>query len=468
MNTSRENIMAPATPQGTGAIAVLRLSGPDVIRLTDELFRSPAGKLLTDAKGYTLHYGELRDGEELLDEVLVSVFRAPHSYTGEDAVEISLHGSPYIMQRVMEWFSARGVRPARPGEFTMRAFLNGKMDLTRAEAVADLIEAETEAQHRVAMHQLRGGFYRQLQDLRRQLVELTALMELELDFAEEDVEFADRSRLTALLRNIKTEIKRLIDSFSQGNVIKHGVAVAIAGAPNTGKSTLLNTLLNEEKAIVTHIPGTTRDTIEDVITLQGIRFRFIDTAGIRQTDDHVEKIGIQRSFRKINEARLVLWLADALRWDEQKDELRQRLADFKTRNPDQPLFLLINKIDAADEALLEKIRRESASMPADEVLFVSAKHKEGIARLEEALVRRFRTDDADAGATVVTNIRHYHALRNALQSLTEAEEAFAAGLSTDLIAVDLRDVLQHLGEITGEITPDDLLEHIFNNFCIGK
>jgi len=468
MTRDNDNIIAPATPQGSGAIAVLRLSGPDVIEITDRFFRPAGGPSLQDTPGHRLRYGELHGPEGLLDEVLVAVFRAPHSYTGENAVEISLHGSPYIQQKVLELFLDNGVRLAKPGEFTMRAFLNGKMDLTSAEAVADLIEAQTALQHRVALNQLRGGFARELRQLRQKLVEFIALLELELDFAEEDVEFADRDQLKQLLNEIKDHIRRLMQSFEQGNVIKHGVSIAIAGPPNTGKSTLLNALLNEEKAIVTHIPGTTRDTIEDEITLQGIKFRFIDTAGLRHTDDHVEKIGIERSFRKIHEARAVLWLADATRWDEQKDELRERIRSFRDKNPGQYVLLVINKIDALTPQRAETIRREAESLFDLPVLLISAKERQGLDRLEEKLVEPFRSGLMEGDQTIITNIRHYHALKKALESLLEAEEALRQSIPTDLVAVDLRDVMHHLGEITGEITTGDILEHIFNNFCIGK
>ncbi len=447
---------------------MIRISGPGVIEVADRFFRPRKAPSLDRTPSHRLRYGEIKDGDEVIDEVLVSVFRAPHSYTGEDMVEISCHASPYVQERIIGLFLDAGMRLARPGEFTMRAFLNGKMDLTRAEAVADLVAAENRLQHRAAMHQLRGGFVRDIKRLRDCLVEFTALMELELDFAEEDVEFADRKDLQKTLAEIRRQIQELIDSFAEGNVIKHGVAVSIVGAPNTGKSTLLNALLNEEKAIVTDIPGTTRDAIEDSIRIDGIRFRFIDTAGIRHTRDKVERIGIERTFGKIGEAQIVLWMLDAQRAREQRDETKTRLAEIRRKHPGKPVWILLNKIDLVSPAQVETLMRELRKWDVEDVFSVSAKQKTGLEQLKQALIGRFHSRRLDEGQTVVTNLRHYHALKRALQALGEVEAGLQAGLSGDLIAVDLRDVLHHLGEITGEITTDDLLTHIFQNFCIGK
>ena len=468
MPANADRIIALATPPGSGAIALFRLSGRGVIEEVDKYFKPRKGSGLTGTPSHRLRFGEMIDGEEVIDEVLVSVFRAPHSYTGEDMVEISCHASPYVQERILKLFLAVGFRLARPGEFSMRAFLNGKMDLTRAEAVADLIAAENRLQHRAAMHQLRGGFVRDIKRLRDRLVEFTALMELELDFAEEDVEFANREDLKKALNEIRAQIRELTDSFAEGNVIKHGVAVSIVGAPNTGKSTLLNALLNEEKAIVTDIPGTTRDAIEDSVHIDGIRFRFIDTAGIRHTHDRVERLGIERTFGKIGEARIVLWMIDAQKAGEQIPEMKAHLDDIRRKHPGKPVFVLLNKIDLVRPGQVEELTGKLRALKADEVIPLSAKQKTGIDRLKQALTAHFRSQRLDQGQTVITNVRHYQALRSALQALDEVEAGLQAGLSSDLIAVDLRDVLNRLGEITGEITTDDLLTHIFQNFCIGK
>jgi len=467
----RDNIIAPATPPGTGAISVLRLSGPDVIAITDRLF-VPKGKTsLSQAAGHTLHYGELRDGEELLDEVLVSVFKAPKSYTGENAVEISLHASPYIQQRVLQWFLQQGVRMAEPGEFTLRAFLNGKMDLTQAEAVADLIAAETSWQHKTAMGQLRGGFSKKIKQLRDRLVEFAALTELELDFAEEDVEFADRNKFAELINEIKHTLQELIEGYQTGKIIKEGIPVAITGEPNTGKSTLLNALLNEEKAIVTDIPGTTRDAIEDSLILDGIKFRFIDTAGIRQASDKVEQIGIKRTFEKIREARIVLLLADASQLARNRRKCQETLArlnEWKNKFPDKTIVLVLNKTDLIDSQNLKSLLNCFNALRGIHVIHMSAKKREGIERLENFLKSQIHAGRIQASQVLVTNARHYAALRKALESIRAVEEGLRQGLSADLLAVDIRDALHHLGEITGEITTDDLLGHIFRNFCIGK
>ncbi len=462
----QDNIIALATPSGMGAIAVFRLSGKDVIEITDRFFRSLSGKPLREVEGHTIHFGLLYDGDELIDEVLVSVFKAPRSYTGENAVEISVHASPYIQKRVLEWFLRNNVRMAGPGEFTLRAFINGKMDLAQAEAIADLIAADNKWAHKAALQQLRGGFSKELKALRSRLVEFASLIELELDFAEEDVEFAKRDDLKKLIDEMKTVLRRLIDSFKTGNAIKNGIPVAITGPPNAGKSTLLNALLNEEKAIVTEIPGTTRDAIEDELILNGIKFRFIDTAGIRQTGDLIEKMGIERTFEKMKHARVILYLIDIVRNDGEM-ELLNEIKKMKSRYPDARWIVLLNKSDLIDASRLKKTADiiQNEEIP---VFTVSAKQKTGLEPLKEFLVNLVETGDLAAGQTVVTNVRHWEALRKALEAIEQVESGLDAGLSGDLLAVDLRDALNYLGEITGDITTDDLLDHIFGNFCIGK
>jgi len=467
----QDNIIAMATPPGTGAISVFRLSGPDVIAITDRFFHPKGKKSLTEAKGHTLHYGELRENDELIDEVLVAVFKAPKSYTGENSVEISVHASPYIQKRVLDLFLRNGVRMAEPGEFTLRAFLHGKMDLAQAEAVADLIAAETPWQHQVALQQLRGGFSRKLKELRQKLIEFASLMELELDFAEEDVEFADRDQFKQLLEEIKTTLQRLIEGYQTGNAIKEGIPVAIVGEPNTGKSTLLNALLDEEKAIVTDIPGTTRDAIEDHIILNGIKFRFIDTAGIRDATDKVEQIGIQKTYEKIGEAKIILFLADARALADYPALCQQtilRLNEWQDKYPGKKFVLLLNKTDLIGADELQKLLDCFQSLRGVHVMHISAKEQEGLDALKDFLSGQVQTGQLQADNILVTNARHYRALQEALDSILAVEEGLRAGLSTDLLAVDIRDALHKLGEITGEITTDDLLDHIFQNFCIGK
>jgi len=470
-NIRQDNIIAMATPPGVGAISVFRLSGPEVIEITDKFFVPKGKKKLTEASGHTLHFGELRDGDELIDEVLVAVFKAPKSYTGENSVEISVHASPYIQKKVMELFLRNGVRMARPGEFTLRAFLNGKMDLTQAEAVADLIAAETEWQHKIALQQLRGGFSEKLKELRRQLIDFASLMELELDFAEEDVEFADREQFAALLHQIKQSLQTLIEGYRTGTIIKEGIPVAITGEPNTGKSTLLNALLNEEKAIVTDIPGTTRDAIEDHMILDGVKFRFIDTAGIRQATDEVEQIGIKRTYEKIKEAQIVLLVTDALQMVRNSRLCQQtiiRLNEWKKQYPGKTFVLIVNKTDLITPEELEKLLDCFTPLKGIHVLHLSAKKKEGIERLKRFLASRVHTGKIAPRDVLVTNTRHYDALTKALESILAVEEGLRSGITTDLLMVDIRDALHRLGEITGEITTEDLLDNIFKNFCIGK
>jgi len=452
-----DNIVALATPSGTGAIAVIRVSGPDAINLVDTLFNSIKGKTLAKQKSHTIHLGNIVDGDKILDEALVFIFKGPHSYTGENVVEISCHGSPFIQQQIIQLILRNGCRSASAGEFTLRAFLNGKLDLSQAEAVADLIASDSEAAHDIAMQQMRGGFSNEIQELRQELLNFASLIELELDFSQEDVEFADRTQFNELLSRISTVLKKLIDSFALGNVIKNGIPVAIVGQPNVGKSTLLNVLLNEERAIVSEIAGTTRDTVEDQISIKGIGFRFIDTAGIRETVDVVEKIGIERTFDKIEKARLIIYLFDGMEFDKAELELIQK------KYPNKQLLPICNKMDLLSPSQKEKITSEIPN-----VLFLSAKFKEGIGELEAKLLSLVDSGALSGDTTIVTNSRHYDALLKALEEIQKVKEGLDMQLSSDLMAIDIRQALYHLGEITGSVTTDDLLGNIFSNFCIGK
>ncbi|MER3318165.1 MAG: tRNA uridine-5-carboxymethylaminomethyl(34) synthesis GTPase MnmE [Allomuricauda sp.] len=452
-----DNIVALATPSGTGAIAVIRVSGPDAITLVDKLFKSIKNKKLVEQKSHTIHLGNIVDGDKILDEALVSIFKGPHSYTGENVVEISCHGSPFIQQQIIQLLLRNGCSAASAGEFTLRAFLNGKMDLSQAEAVADLIASDSEAAHDIAMQQMRGGFSNEIQELRQELLNFASLIELELDFSQEDVEFADRTQFNELLTRISNVLKKLIDSFALGNVIKNGIPVAIVGQPNVGKSTLLNVLLNEERAIVSEIAGTTRDTVEDHISINGISFRFIDTAGIRETEDVVEKIGIERTFEKIEKARLIIYLFEGMNFD--KSELEQ----IQKRYPNKQLLPICNKMD-----LLSKIQIDKIKEAIPNVLFLSAKFKEGLSELEGKLLSLVDSGALSGDTTIVTNSRHYDALLKALEEIQKVKEGLDMDLSSDLMAIDIRQALYHLGEITGSVTTDDLLGNIFSNFCIGK
>ena len=452
-----DNIVALATPSGTGAIAVIRVSGPDAITLVDKLFKSIKDKKLVEQKSHTIHLGHIVDQEKVLDEALVSIFKGPHSYTGENVVEISCHGSPFIQQQIIQLLLRNGCRAASAGEYTLRAFLNGKMDLSQAEAVADLIASDSEAAHDIAMQQMRGGFSNEIQELRQELLNFASLIELELDFSQEDVEFADRTQFNELLTKISNVLKKLIDSFALGNVIKNGIPVAIVGQPNVGKSTLLNVLLNEERAIVSEVAGTTRDTVEDHISIKGIGFRFIDTAGIRETVDVVEKIGIERTFDKIEKARLIIYLFDGMDFD--KTELEQ----IQKRYPNKQLLPICNKMDLLNPNQKEKIESEIPN-----VLFLSAKFKTGISELEEKLLSLVDSGALSGDTTIITNSRHYDALLKALEEIQKVKEGLDMELSSDLMAIDIRQALYHLGEITGSVTTDDLLGNIFSNFCIGK
>ncbi|NAY91199.1 tRNA uridine-5-carboxymethylaminomethyl(34) synthesis GTPase MnmE [Muricauda sp. JGD-17] len=452
-----DTIVALATPAGTGAIAVIRISGPEAISLSDSIFASVKKKKLKQQKTHTIHLGHIVDNGKVLDEALVSIFKGPTSYTGEDVVEISCHGSPYVQQQIVNLLLRKGCRTASAGEFTLRAFLNGKMDLSQAEAVADLIASDSAAAHDIALQQMRGGFSHEIQKLREELLNFASLIELELDFSQEDVEFADRTQFNALLNKISEVLKKLIDSFALGNVIKKGIPVAIVGQPNVGKSTLLNALLNEERAIVSDIAGTTRDTVEDQISLKGINFRFIDTAGIRETQDVVEKIGIERTFDKIDKARLIVFLFDKVDFD------RSELQRIQQRYPNKQILPVCNKMDLLTPDQVEALKKEIPN-----VLFLSAKHRKGIDVLEEKLSGLVDSGALSGDRTIISNSRHYDALLKALEEIQKVKEGMEMGLSSDLMAIDIRQALFHLGEITGQVTTDDLLGNIFSNFCIGK
>ena len=447
----QDTICALATPPG-GAIAVVRVSGPNAVSITDSIF----SKSIKDAKGYTLHFGQIMDmdGKEL-DEVLVSVFRAPHSYTGEDSTEISLHGSSYIVKNLLESLIWAGARQAEPGEYTMRAFMNGKLDLSQAEAIADLIASSTQATHQMAMSQMRGKFSQELKDLQGQLLHLTSLLELELDFNDQDVEFADRKKLSELMDKIEEHIKGLADSFQVGNAIKNGVPVAIIGAPNVGKSTLLNALVGEERAIVSSIQGTTRDLIEDTTQIGGITFRFIDTAGIRSTQSKLERMGIERSIQAAEKAKIILLLTES----------NQPFPDIDFRD-DQVVLQVINKCDLSLPSSSYLYHRQ----PEGRLFHISAANGDGLDLLRNALVQEVSLPtNLDASHSVVTNVRHFNALKQALKALRRAKKSFASQTPTDLVAEDLRQCLHHIGEITGsEITSESVLQNIFANFCVGK
>ncbi|WP_158729167.1 MULTISPECIES: tRNA uridine-5-carboxymethylaminomethyl(34) synthesis GTPase MnmE [unclassified Flavobacterium] len=464
---AQDSIVALATPSGAGAIAIIRISGQDAIPIADSVFKSIKNKNLVSQKTHTLHLGHIVDGSKTLDEVLVSVFKGPNSYTGENTIEISCHGSTYIQQQIIQLLLRKGCRMADAGEFTLRAFLNGKLDLSQAEAVADLISSDNEASHQIAMQQMRGGFSNEIAKLREELLNFASLIELELDFAEEDVEFADRTQFHELLNRIEFVLKRLIDSFAVGNVIKNGIPVAIVGEPNVGKSTLLNALLNEERAIVSDIAGTTRDTIEDELVIGGIGFRFIDTAGIRETKDYVESIGIQKTFEKIEQAQVVLYLFESFRFQVSGSEYILEIEKVKNKYPLKPLLVVINKIDLISVEERDSISQQLDKLNVQQVL-LSAKQKIGIDELKNQLLSFVNTGALRNNETIVTNTRHYDSLLKALDEISKVKYALETNLSSDLMALDIREALYHFGMITGQVTNDELLGNIFANFCIGK
>ncbi|WP_425629906.1 tRNA uridine-5-carboxymethylaminomethyl(34) synthesis GTPase MnmE [Cellulophaga lytica] len=460
---SQDTIVALATPSGAGAIAVIRLSGPDAITLANAKFKSVRNKDLTKQKTHTIHLGHIVDGTKVYDEVLVSLFKGPNSYTGENVIEISCHGSQYIQQQIIQLFLRNGCRMADAGEFTLRAFLNGKLDLSQAEAVADLIASDNEASHQIAMQQMRGGFSSEIKKLREELLNFASLIELELDFAEEDVEFADRTQFITLLSRIQEVLKRLIDSFAVGNVLKNGIPVAIVGEPNVGKSTLLNAFLNEDRAIVSDIAGTTRDTIEDEIAIGGIGFRFIDTAGIRETTDVVESIGIKKTFEKIEQAQVVLYLSPLTPAIENLESIKVEIERIKNQFPLKTLVVITNKKDLYTPEQIETIEAEIPS-----TLFISAKTGDGVETLKNKLLEFVNTGALRNNETIVTNTRHFDALLKSLEGIERVQLGMDGGISGDLLAIDLKDALYHLGEITGQVSNDELLGNIFDNFCIGK
>jgi tRNA modification GTPase len=439
-------------------------SGKDAITIAADVFQSVSGKDITKQKTHTIHLGHITDNGKIYDQVLLSIFKGPNSYTGENVIEISCHGSTFIQQQIIQLLLRKGAKMAQAGEFTLRAFLNGKLDLSQAEAVADLIASDNEASHQIAMQQMRGGFSNEIAKLREELLNFASLIELELDFAEEDVEFADRTQFHELLERIEFVLKRLIDSFAVGNVIKNGIPVAIVGEPNVGKSTLLNALLNEERAIVSDIAGTTRDTIEDELVINGIGFRFIDTAGIRETKDVVESIGIQKTFEKIEQAQVVLFLVDSTELTmESLEGLKVEVEKIRNKYPQKALLTIFNKKDKLDESLLRNLESQ-----IENSIFISAKQKVGIEELKNELMSFVNTGALRNNETIVTNTRHYDSLLKALEEVQKVKWGLDSGLSSDLMAIDIRSALHYFGEITGEVTNDELLGNIFANFCIGK
>ncbi len=437
---------------------MIRISGPEAIPIADQLF----SQKLEEAEPRKALFGRLKEEDELIDEGLLTCFKAPNSFTGEDVVELSVHASPYIQERLLQALLDRGCRMAEQGEFTMRAFFNGKMDLSQAEGVADLIAAKSQAAHRMAMHQMRGGFSKDIKELRQRLIDLASLLELELDFSDEDVEFADREQLDGTVEEVQGKLQKLIDSFSMGNAIKQGIPVAIVGVPNVGKSTLLNALMNEDRAIVSETAGTTRDTIEDEIILNGVGFRFIDTAGIRDTENEVEALGVERTYQNVRKASVVLYMIDAS--SDEKEHVEEHLKNMREEGDgDKTVILVVNKIDQADDP--ERIKKRFQDQ--EKVAFVSASRGEGIEDLKQELVGLVEGGDVGLDQ-MVTNERHYEALTRAKEGMDRVKQGMDQGMTGELLALDMRDALHHLGRITGEITTDDLLGNIFQNFCIGK
>ncbi len=458
-NLFKDTIIAPATPEGQGAISMVRLSGGQAISICEKVFTpSTKGKKLSKQPSHTLHHGLIASGDKDIDEVLVSIFKAPHSYTMEEMVEISCHGSTLIQQQLIQLFIKKGARMANPGEFTMRAFINGRMDLAQAEGVADLVAAESASAHEVAFRQMRGGFSNEIKELRQQLVDFASLIELELDFSEEDVAFADRKKLTKLVGHILKVAKELAASFQLGNVIKNGVTTVIAGRPNAGKSTLLNTLVHDDRAIVSEIPGTTRDTIEELININGILFRLVDTAGLREATGEIEAIGVEKTMEKIAKSAVVIYLFDV-----HVVSSKEVLDDVKALGGKTPVILTGNKMDRGD-----KKKTEATFKELDQVLYISSKENQNIEELRKRLVKTVLDKAVDPGQTIVTNMRHYEALKQASKALEDVQKGLTSKVTADLLATDIRVALQHLGAITGEVTSDELLGNIFGKFCIGK
>ena len=472
-----DTIIALATPSGIGAIGVIRLSGPDAIALVNEVF---AGKDLSIQHSHTIHFGTIRDGNQIIDEVLVSLFVGPKSYTRENVVEISTHGSAFIIESIIKLLIRKGARPANPGEFTLRAFLNGQLDLSQAEAVADLIASNSQASHQVAMQQMRGGFSGELQHLRDQLIHFAAMIELELDFGEEDVEFANREQLKGLIYQIQRILHRLIQSFEQGNVMKNGVPVVIAGKPNVGKSTLLNALLNEERAIVSEIAGTTRDTVEDEMIIGGLRFRFIDTAGIRDTVDIIEAKGVERTHEKIKQAKLIIYLVDP---EQNVKEILEQLKYLESLGI--PFLTVVNKQDLVTSEFEDQLsvisyqlsggsnersfeNPDNRQQSTGNILLISARNKTGIEELKSEILRKVNLHSINTDDVLVSNIRHLEALQKTEESLNRVLINIDNPITSDFLASDIKQALYYLGEITGQVTTDDLLETIFSKFCIGK
>jgi len=464
---SEGTIIALSTASGVGAISLIRLSGSEAISLTDQVFKARSGNKLSSQKSHTVHLGEIRDGNSIIDEVLVSIFKNPNSYTGENVVEISCHGSPYIQQQIIKILIDKGAITAKAGEFTLRAFMNGKMDLSQAEAVADLISSENEASHQLAMQQMRGGFSKGMEDLRQKLIQFKALIELELDFSEEEVNFADKSQLESLLNELDKEIRTLKDSFAYGNVIKKGVPVAIAGKPNVGKSSLLNALFNEEKAIVSPIAGTTRDSIEDTLIIEGVQFRFIDTAGLRQTEDAIESIGVAKAKEKVTQARILLYLYDKTTADSiLVDELESLYHE------DLKVLLIQNKVDLErngyDKDFSRKLQQQLSSKIENVSLGISTKEIDTLKPLKKELIQTVQSLGNNNGL-IVNNTRHYHALGEALKAIENVKKGIQSDLAGDLLSIDLKEAIEHIGTITGVIDTDqDVLGKIFSQFCIGK
>ena len=455
LSQKNDTIVALSTPPGVGAIALIRVSGQDAITLVNQVFK---GKDLTQVASHTLHFGAINSVQgDILDEVLISVFKAPNSFTQENVIEISCHGSPYIIAQILQLLVKLGARMALPGEFTQRAYLNGQMDLAQAEAIADLIASESKMSHQLAMQQMRGGYSQRIIDLREDFIKLAALLELELDFAEEDVEFADRSDLKSQLSQLKIEITQLKDSFQVGNAIKNGIPVAIVGKPNAGKSTLLNALLEDDKAIVSDIPGTTRDSIEDEQIIDGLRFRFIDTAGLRETEDQIEKIGVERTHSKMQSAQIIIYLFDGEA--ESQQEIFSQVKELRQSHSQAKIIIVANKVDL--------FARYDLFLPEGEVgCAISAKDKFNLDKLKKLLTESItQVSNSDI---IVTNLRHFESLENTLKALEAVENTLLAGLSTELIASDMREAIYHLGAIVGEVTNEDLLDFIFSKFCIGK